>query len=201
MYFTERKDIVMDKVLSTFNYGICLFSLEVLQDFLKREKVRSKKLLENFQKNEERYLNTQKEGIWIPIPQINSGQYIIKIDNFDLSFDEEWNLKTEYDGFNLEITNGLWVSDIGSFLSFDVKRYGGNEISFLTGDGNKRYSGFKYDVPSGKYLLTIKGYARKQLLEYPNPNYGFSFSLTKVEEFNGFKNPREDIYDFNIGNM
>ena len=36
----------MDRILSTYSYGICLFSMEVLQDFLKKEKIRSKKLLQ-----------------------------------------------------------------------------------------------------------------------------------------------------------
>lgn len=36
----------MDKILSTGSYGICVFSLEVLQDFLKKKRVRTKKLLE-----------------------------------------------------------------------------------------------------------------------------------------------------------
>ena len=40
----------MDRILSTYSYGICLFSMEVLQDFLKKEKIRSKKLLHKFQK-------------------------------------------------------------------------------------------------------------------------------------------------------
>ena len=41
----------MDRILSTYSYGICLFSMEVLQDFLKKEKIRSKKLLHKFQKD------------------------------------------------------------------------------------------------------------------------------------------------------
>lgn len=40
----------MDRILSTYSYGICLFSMEVLQDFLKKEKIRSKKLLHKFQR-------------------------------------------------------------------------------------------------------------------------------------------------------
>jgi len=64
------------------------------------------------------------------------------------------------------------------------------------------YSAFKYEVPSGKYLLSIKGYKRKLELEFPNPNCGFLFSLVKVDEFDGFNNPREDeLYDFNVANM
>lgn len=191
----------MDKILSTFNYGICLFSLEVLQEFLKKRKIRKKKLLELFQKEKDIFLDLQKEGVWIPIPQIDSGEYVIKLSGYDSPFNDEWEQKLEHDGFNIEIKDGLWISDIGSFLKFDASEFCGNEISFQTGDGETLYSDFKYDVPSGKYLLDIEGYVRRQQLEYPNPNYGFSFVLTKVDAFDGFKNPREEIYDFNVANM
>lgn len=56
----------MDKILSTRSYGICVFLLGVLQDFIKKKRVRSKKLLEKFQRDKEFYLDAQKEGIWIP---------------------------------------------------------------------------------------------------------------------------------------
>ncbi len=52
----------MDRVLTTGSYGICLFSLEVLQEFLKKEKIRSKKLLDRFQKDKKIYLAMQKEA-------------------------------------------------------------------------------------------------------------------------------------------
>lgn len=191
----------MDKILSTGSYGICLFSLEILQDFLKKEKIRSKKLLNKFQKDKKIYLAMQKEGIWIPIPQIDSIEYLVKLDGYDEPFNDEWEQKMGYDGFNIEIKEGLWISDIGSFYTFNASEYSGNEIFYQTLDGETIYSDFKFDVPSGKYLLSIKGYARKQLLDYPNPNYGFLFSLVKVNEFDGFKNPREEIYDFNVADM
>ena len=73
----------MEKNLTTGSYGICVFSLEVLQQFLKREKVRSKKLLDNFQKNNDRYLSMQKEGIWVPFTQIDSISYRIKLEGHD----------------------------------------------------------------------------------------------------------------------
>ena len=68
----------MDKVLNVSDYGICLFSMEILQEFLKAEKIRSKKLLNKFQKDRELYLATQKEGVWLPIVQIDSVSYVIK---------------------------------------------------------------------------------------------------------------------------
>lgn len=103
------KKVNMDKRLGTFSYGICLFSIEVLQDFLKKEKIRSKKLLEKFQKNKDLYLTTQKEGIWIPIVQIDSGGYVIKLDGYDEPFNDEWEQKLEYDGFNIEIKDTLCI--------------------------------------------------------------------------------------------
>ena len=77
----------MDRILSTYSYGICLFSMEVLQDFLKKEKIRSKKLLHKFQKDKKLYLAMQKEGIWFPISKINSGQHLIKLEGLVLCQD------------------------------------------------------------------------------------------------------------------
>lgn len=189
----------MDRVLSTYNYGICLFSLEVLQDFLKREKIRSKKILDKFQKNQELYLMTQKEGIWFPIAEINSGEYIIKLDGYDEPFGDDWEQKFEYAGFNLEIQDSLCIGDTGIFYMFDESDFSAYEKAEQTMDGRTYYQQFKYDVPSGKYLVTVKGYAHKQATR-KNRLYGFLFSLVKVDAFEGFQNPREDeLYDFNIG--
>ena len=65
----------------------------------------------------------------------------------------------------------------------------------------KEYSDYKYDVPSGKYLLSVAGYVRKSALEQDHVKFGFLFSLTKVDEFVGYKNPREEQYDFNVARM
>lgn len=200
-YRQEKGEATMDKILGISSYGICLFSLEILQNFLKKEKVRSKKVLENFQKNKDRYLAAQKEGVLVPFTQIDSIEYLIKLDGYDSPFNDEWEQKIEYGGFNIEIKDSLWITSIGRFYTFNSNEYSGNDISYQTLDGETVYSGFRYDLDSGKYLLSIKGYARRQPLEYPNPNYGFSFSLVKVDEFDGFKNPREEIYDFNVANM
>jgi len=192
----------MDKTIDTGSYGICLFSLEVLQDFLKREKIKSKKLLDYFQKNHERYLSTLKEGVWIPIVQINSIEYTIKLDGYEQSYCDEWEQKFEYSGFNIEVKDGLWIADIGHFLEFDKDDLTGDEASYQTLDGETIYSGHKYDVPSGKYLVSIKGFTRKEPLKYPKSNYGFLFSLTKIEDFDGYNDPRKDkIYNFKIADM
>lgn len=200
----------MDKILSAYSYGICVFSLDILQDFLKKEKIRTKKFLEYLQKNPNKYLDTIKEGVWIPFVEINSIKYIIRLEGYDPPFNNEWEQKIDYSGFNINIKDSLWISDTKSFCPFNREEFMGNnsisyEVDALIRDDLKKltvYSAFKYEVVSGKYLLSIKGYKRKQELEFPNPNCGFLFSLVKVDEFKGFNNPREDeLYDFNVANM
>lgn len=104
----------------------------------------------------------QKEGIWFPISKINSGQHLIKLEGYDNTFNDEWEQKFEIEGFNLKIEGGLWISDIGSFYTFNEGEFCGEAISFKTGDGDIQYSDFKYDVPAGKYLLSVKGFLRKE---------------------------------------
>ena len=196
-------DVIMDRILTVSSYGICLFSLDVLEDFLKKEKVRSKKLLKNFQDNHNRYLTLLTEGIWIPFLPIDSIKYVIKLDNYNQSFDNEWEEKLVYHDFNIEVKDTLWIASIGLFYEFDKNKFIGNdEVSYQTLDGITLNSGFGYNVSSGEYLVSIKGYARKNKLDYPNANYGFLFSLVKVNEFEGFNDPREDErYNFNVADM
>lgn len=55
---------------------MCIF-IGGLTGFFKEKRVRTKKLLEKFQKNKDFYLDAQKEGIWIPFAGINSIDYVI----------------------------------------------------------------------------------------------------------------------------
>ena len=117
----------MDKLLTASEYGLCLFSFDVLQDFLKKEKIKSKKLLNVFQKNNELYPATQKEGIFVPIVLINRCEYVIRVDGYDEPFDDEWEQKAAYDGFNLVIKDGIWISGICSLMPFQPEEYCGEE--------------------------------------------------------------------------
>ncbi|MEZ2661045.1 hypothetical protein [Aneurinibacillus aneurinilyticus] len=52
------------------------------------------------------------------------------------------------------------------------------------------------------FWITIKGYARKKKVDYPNANFEFLYALGKVNEFEGFNNPQEDEkYDLNVTKM
>ena len=193
-----------DKKLDVGNYGMYLFSFKKLTTFLKENKIRSKKLLEFFQKNHNEYLESIKTGTWIPIVPIDSIEYIVKVNDL---FDNEWDEIREEKGFCLEIgsDNSLWIGSFSDILTIDFKSFKNNSDGYKcyeTLDGQKIYDSFKFDVPQGKYIVNIKGFKRKKELEYPNTNFGFLFELEKVESFNEFKDPREDDkYDFNICQM
>lgn len=191
----------MEKIVTTFSYGLCVISLENLQEFMKKEKIRSKKLLALFQKKDKKFLLSQERGVWMPIPQINAGDYIIKVQGVDQPFGDEFEEILEYEGFNIEITNGIWIGDIGLMQLFEVDKYVGDSISYQTIDGYTRYKGFKYDIPEGRYQISVKGYAHKNFEDYNTIKYGFLFAFKKVDEFDGYKNPREEQYDFNVASL
>ena len=216
----------MDRMVIAGGYGICLFSADTLQDFLKREKIRKRKLLSLLQKDKELYLNTQREGIFIPLVGIDHYNYAIKLEGQDEPFDDQWVQKISYEGFNLEVKDGLWISAIEQLEPFEPKEYHIKEEEFYTTPGYfgsvehyhspwerwyksetpdgicTIYTDIKYNVPAGKYLLSIKGYTRKEQQKFPTPNCGFFFSFTEVDSFEGFKNPREsDEDDCNLGSI
>ncbi len=176
----------MDRMVIAGGYGICLFSADTLQDFLKREKIRKRKLLSLLQKDKELYLNTQREGIFIPLVGIDHYNYAIKLEGQDEPFDDQWVQKISYEGFNLEVKDGLWISAIEQLEPFEPKEYHIKEEEFYTTPGYfgsvehyhspwerwyksetpdgicTIYTDIKYNVPAGKYLLSIKGYTRKE---------------------------------------
>ena len=191
----------MEKIVTTLSYGLCVVSLENLQEFLKEEKIRTKKLLSFFQKKDKKYLLSQQNGVWMPIPQINAGKYIIKVKGIDMPFDDGFEELLEYAGFNINIKNGIWIGDIELMQPFEADKYVGDSISYQTIDGYTRYSGFKYNIPEGKYLISVKGYAKKEIVNRKAINYGFQFDFVKVDEFDGYKNPREEQYNFNVASL
>ena len=191
----------MEKKLTITEYGIYLLSISKLEEFLKKNKIKSKKILEFFQKNHEAYLESLKEGVWIPVLPVQSTKYIIKIKNKDESFSDEWENIFQYDGFNLEIgaNNDLWIGSLGSLLNFNKNDFSGDEQSYETLDGNVLFNGFKYNMSKGKYLVNILGFKRNHEMEFPNANLGYQFNFNLTEEFHGYKDPREDDkYTFNI---
>lgn len=190
----------MNNVINITNYGIALFSPMVLQDYLKKEKIRSKKLLSKFEKEKDVYIKTLEEGIWIPIVKIDAGSYVIKVAGKDESFDDTWIQKFSYEGFQIEIKDTLCIGDIHLLEPFQINQ----EMHYQDMEGNVINKGCTYALASGKYQLRIEGYVRKEATghtsTYQNPEYGFLFTLDQIDTFMAYQDPRDDErYNFNIG--
>ena len=63
------------------------------------------------------------------------------------------------------------------------------EIWHITLNDYKIYHDVWCDIPAGKYLLTIRGYAKNGPVDMKEAKYGYQFELTEVEQFDGYKNP------------
>ncbi|AMO20553.1 hypothetical protein UN65_09610 [Flavobacterium columnare] len=190
---------MLEKKLTITDYGIYIMSIDKLLSFFKENKIKSKKVLEVFQKNHELYLKSLEEGVWIPILPIESTKYIIN----DISFNDEWQKEFKYENFNLNVNNeAYWIGSFGSLLNLNLEQFTNSineSISYQTLDGVTLFKSFKFNIENGKYLVNIIGYKRKSALEYPEANYGYSFEFKKVEQFIGYKDPREDDkYVFNL---
>ena len=205
----------MEKVITTSEYGYSIFSVEAMTEFLSAEKIKSKKVLALLQKDKKKYLKSLETGSWLPIPSVDFGKVLISVEGYDDSLTDEWKEVLKYDGFNISVKNGLWIADIGCFLDFDGSEYQGNgrEVSgdfgtkeyfsnkekwYTTMDGKTNYTGFCYDVPDGKYVVSLIFYARKEIVDIRDVNYGMRIKLNKVDDFVDCKNPREDEYNFKI---
>ncbi|MFW2102870.1 hypothetical protein [Acinetobacter guillouiae] len=194
--------MMTDKVLDVASYGIVLTSENVLKKYLKNNKIRTKKVLKLFKENHSLYLDSISKGVWIPFLQINSIEYVIKLSNNGENFDENWEKKIEEDGFNLAVEDCFWVLGAGVLYDLGKENFDKKYMSYQTLDGETLYNGFRFDLLTGNYLVKIEGYRRKIEKEYPNANYGFLFTLTKVDDFKGYKDSREnEKYYFNVAQI
>ncbi|WP_158978794.1 hypothetical protein [Cellulophaga sp. L1A9] len=192
-----------NRQLEVSDYGLYLSSTDKINSFLKEEKIRSKKILSFFQNNHNKYLKSIGQGAWLPILPIDSVEYTIEINK---TLNKDWIEVHRIEGFNLEVgeDNSLWVGSLSNLHNWESKDYTSDKDfnSYETLDGELCYGSLRFDITKGKYLVDVIGYKRKEELEYPNANFGFSFILKEVEELFGYKDPREDDkYDFNIAEM
>lgn len=205
----------MEKIITTSEYGYSIFSVEAMTEFLSAEKIKSKKVLALLQKDKKKYLKSLETGSWLPIPSADMQEIVISVAGYDEEFSGDWKEVLSYDGFNILVKNGLWITDIGGFLNFEVEQYQGDgteipgsygnikyysskEKWYTTMDGEINYTGFCYDVPDGKYVVSLIFYARKEIVDIRDVNYGMKIILNKVDDFVDCKNPREDEYNFKI---
>ncbi|PKH51588.1 hypothetical protein CXF68_13240 [Tenacibaculum sp. Bg11-29] len=194
---------IKERKLEISDYGIYILSPKKVVSFFKNKKNKSKKILNYFQKNQETYIESIQEGVWLPILPIDSIEYVIKLNE---KFNDNWIELFEIKGFNIEIEedNDLWIGSLSNLHTWNKKDYDNSKDynSYETLDDETLYSSFRFNISKGRYLVNVKGFKRKVALEYPEANFGFLFELEKIENFDGYKDPREDEkYNFNVAQM
>lgn len=173
--------------ISTANYGLCLFDKANLADFIARNGNAKEKILKQLIDNRDLYLSALKEGVFLPIPEIDSVDYFITFD----SIPDNNIIKFKYGKFNLNVVNNeIWISGIGLLNKPNLKVFEtANKIeNFLLNSNTERITQ-KHYIKNGKYEIEIIGSVDI------NSTPCFSFLFSKCNKFI-INDPRKYEYTF-----
>ena len=183
--------IHLDKPISSSGYGIAVVSAQMFQEQCKEHKIRSKKMLSYFDKNNDVFYDFIKKGTFVPIPRIRAYYYQIFITiNDNKTAYEEWEFIPTEESFFLEVKDeALWVC---SFEQMENWKYKDLEncttietYYYLSYEGERHtaYSAAKYAIPNGKYKIKIIGLRSKKVEkdEKFRKGYAFLMQLEKVD--------------------
>ncbi|UOQ55548.1 hypothetical protein [Hymenobacter cellulosivorans] len=193
-----------ERTIDVSGYGLFCLSIEAFTFFLRKHKIRTKKLNNFLDKNRHLLEEAMREGYLLPIATINSIGYIIDLGETDEIevFSSGWQEVLALDNCNMMVGSdaAVWVGSLDSLDAWNSKEYEGRaNRSYQTLDGETLYSAQKFNVYPAKYKVRIVGFKRKRALPYPVANFGFAFSLTETESFDTFTNPL--VEDVNIAKM
>lgn len=185
-----------NRILTVSCYGLHLYSVENLISFKKTQKIKAKKMLTYFQKNQEKYLKSIHSGVWLPIPSIPSINYNIKFTHLREAYSDDWEKVYEKNGFFVKVgeSNNLWIEDIGVLDDdWTPDNYSENDnLSYKMLDGQIRYNSHRVQLSCGPYMVSVEGYCKGN----STPDYGFLFKFQRVETPFEICDPRQ--YKFKI---
>lgn len=141
--------------ISIANYGLCLFDKNNLSKFIAKNGSSKKKILTQLIDSQELYLKSLKEGIFLPLPEIDSVDYSVTFN----SIPSNNNIKFKYGKFNLCVaSNEIWIADIGLLNKNNLKNFDkNNKIENHLPNGDIEYIAEKYFIENGKYEIEIIG--------------------------------------------
>jgi len=180
-----------ERKISADDYGFFLLSPTVLEFFLKEKGIKSKKLLAHFSKKKEDLNQAIQDGVLLPINQIPAYSYSIFISS-EISLytlEDTWEVALQEGDFNLKIdeTSSLWFISLAQFHNWmpekfsDKESYTGYYVeSGAEGKEVFEYTGQRYMLEAGEYLVTVMGLKRKILESDDDQNYGYYFDLKSV---------------------
>ncbi|EDM37871.1 hypothetical protein PBAL39_15639 [Pedobacter sp. BAL39] len=184
----------VERKISADDYGFFLLSPTVLELFLKSKSIKSKKILAHFNKRKEDLNEAIQEGILIPVNQIPAYTYSIFVSTevaLD-SLNDRWELVLQEGEFNLKIdnSNSLWFISLVQFHNWNPGNFctTADYTGYLTESGAEgkeefEYTGQKYRLDAGNYLVAVTGLKRKVLEYEDEQNYGYFIGLIALSYF------------------
>lgn len=186
--------------ISTSGYGFVLLSPFVFEQCRKEFKVRSKKMISYFSKNNEFFYMCVKNGALLPIHHLHYDSYelLFSVGKYKEDLLHNWDIKAIWKNFNLQVDKSqtIWALEIDEMEKWNLYNivnkeriegvyYDINDNEFIE---NK---GIKFNLPENKYDVTIYGLQRKIKTKEGIENYGFLFELNIVDTFTSEIDPSE----------
>lgn len=178
------------------SYGICLFSLKEFSKYLKNNKIKSKSLIDFFNKNRSLSDETLKKGIILPINTMSFNQFYFDLflsENKKSNYfsDNNWTEIANKGTYNLEINeNDFWICSMDVLNTWNANKFTQSILGYpikngVEGKESFYYEAQKLDFDSGKYFVTIHGYKRLKHNKLINndEDYGLSFEFKRVDDF------------------
>lgn len=178
----ERKIVADD-------YGFMALSIDTLETFISKKRIRSKKLLSLFSRNKELFNESIQQGIFLPINQIAvcSYQLFISVETDLGILMKNWDIILEEGVYNLKIgiDGNLWFIALVQFNTWHVGNFQTQEDycgywveSGPNDDKEFEYIAQRFNIEEGEYLVRVLGLKRKDPTYDDDKDYGYYFELT-----------------------
>lgn len=191
--------IYSEKLLDAMGYGIGIISPSIFEAKRKEHKIKTKKMLSFFDKNNDVFYDFINNGAFIPLPKLPSYYYQVFFSFGSSEPLKEWQIAKSWDGFQIEVSdNILWVLSFEKIQNWNYRELLTNreiETFYMYEDKkNIAYKGILYDIPDGKYNVKISGLRHTLNKEEFRNTFAFLFNLGLITEFKKSKDPTEIDY-------
>jgi hypothetical protein len=164
-----------------------LYSPDVLAEFLKAEKCRSRKLCSYFDKNKDKFYKAIEKGIALPVYRICVYKYAIfvSVNEADPEVPDGWEQVYKYDDFFIQVGNSnklCWASfDNFEYSKEPLEKRPPTECQMIphgpSGVELPVYGAVDVEIPQGYYYFDLVAYRRiVPLEETKEENYGRNYA-------------------------
>lgn len=191
--------IYSEKLLDSAGYGIGIISPRIFEEKRKEKKIKTKKMLSFFDKNNDIFYDFINNGAFLPISKLFGYYYQVFFKFGGNEQLKEWHIVKIWNGFQIEVSdNSLWVLNFEQIQNWNYEKIlNNNEIETFYMYENKKniaYKGLRYDIPNGKYNVKIIGLKNILYKERFRNTFAFLFDLELTTGFKKSNDPTQIDY-------